>query len=56
MLGRFSEDLSKLQKAIRNDDIELLEKVFTSTKEIRKLIEQAGQAGTFIPTERRKKS
>ena len=56
MLGRFSEDLSMLQKAIRNDDIELLEKIFTSTKEIRKLIEKAGQAGTFIPTEERKKS
>ena len=56
MLGRFTEDLSLLQKAIRNNDKELLEKIFTSTKEIRKLIENAGQAGTFIPTEKIKKS
>ena len=54
MLGRFTEDLSSLQKAIRNNDTQLLEKIFTSTKEIRKLIEEAGQAGTFDPTESNK--
>jgi len=51
MLGRFMEDLTSLQKAIRNNDTALLEKMFTSTREIRKLIENAGQAGSFDPTE-----
>jgi cyclohexadieny/prephenate dehydrogenase len=54
MLGRFTEDLTLLQKAIRNNDTQLLEKIFTSTREIRKLIEDAGQAGTFDPTESKK--
>tara|TARA_Y100000590_G_scaffold462141_1_gene625493 strand:+ start:4648 stop:5553 length:906 start_codon:yes stop_codon:yes gene_type:complete len=53
MLGRFTEDLSFLQKAIRNNDSMLLEKIFTSTREIRKLIEDAGQAGSFNPTEKK---
>ena len=52
MLGRFSEDLSILQKAIRNNDSALLEKIFSATKEIRKEIEKYGQAGTFDPTEK----
>jgi len=52
MLGRFSEDLSSLQKAIRNNDKNLLEKTFKATKEIRKEIEKAGQAGTFDPREK----
>ena len=51
MLGRFTEDLTSLQKAIRNDDTKFLEKVFSSTKNIRKLIEEIGQAGSFDPTE-----
>ena len=51
MLGRFTEDLSTLQKAIRNNDTRFLEKTFSSTREIRKLIEKLGQAGTFDPTE-----
>ena len=51
MLGRFSEDLSYLQKAIRNNDTKKMEKIFSSTREIRKLIEKAGQAGTFDPRE-----
>ena len=54
MLGRFTEDLTSLQKAIRNNDTKLLEKIFTSTREVRKLIEAAGQAGTFDPTESKK--
>ena len=53
MLGRFSEDLSTLQKAIRNDDKELLEKTFKQTRELRKQIEKAGQAGTFDPREKK---
>ena len=36
MLGRFTEDLSTLQKAIRNNDIEFLEKTFSSTKDNKK--------------------
>ena len=51
MLGRFSEDLSNLQKAVRNDDKKMLEKIFRSTRKMRKKIEKAGQAGTFDPTE-----
>ena len=54
MLGRFTEDLSTLQKAIRNNDTKFLENVFFSTKKIRKLIEDIGQAGTFDPTESKK--
>ena len=55
MLGRFTEDLSRLQKAIRNNDTRFLEKTFLSTREIRKIIEKLGQAGTFDPTESPKK-
>ncbi len=55
MLGRFSEDLLTFQKAIRNDDLEFLENKFSKSKEIRKIIEQIGQAGTFDPTEKTKK-
>ena len=51
MLGRFTEDLSTLQKAIRNDDTSFLENTFRSTREVRKTIEKLGQAGTFDPTE-----
>ncbi len=54
MLGRFTEDLTTLQKAIRNNDKKFLEKTFSSTKEVRKLIEDLGQAGTFDPTESKK--
>ncbi|MDC0194739.1 prephenate dehydrogenase/arogenate dehydrogenase family protein [Alphaproteobacteria bacterium] len=51
MLGRFTEDLSTLQKAIRNDDLSFLENTFNTTREIRKTIEDLGQAGNFDPTE-----
>ena len=51
MLGRFSEDLSTFQKAIRNSDLQFLENKFSNSREIRKLIEDLGQAGTFDPTE-----
>ena len=51
MLGRFSEDLSTFQKAIRNNDLQFLESKFSNSREIRKLIEDLGQAGTFDPTE-----
>ena len=51
MLDRFTEDLSTLQKAIRNDDAVFLENTFRTTREVRKTIEKLGQAGTFDPTE-----
>ena len=54
MLGRFNEDLSSFQKAIRNNDLKFLESKFSKSKEIRKLIEDLGQAGTFDPTESKK--
>ncbi len=43
MLGRFSEDLSGLQRAIRRGDGETLEKLFTRTRDIRRTIIDAGQ-------------
>jgi cyclohexadieny/prephenate dehydrogenase len=43
MLGRFSEDLSGLQRAIRRGDGETLEKLFTRTQDIRRNIIDAGQ-------------
>ena len=52
MLGRFSEDLLTYQKAIRNNDLKFLEDKFYKSKEIRKIIEELGQAGTFDPTEK----
>ena len=54
MLGRFTEDLTILQKAIRNDDIAFLENTFRTTREVRKTIEKLGQAGNFDPTESKK--
>ena len=54
MLGRFAEDLTTLQKAIRNEDLKFLENIFSSTREIRKTIESLGQAGSFDPTEKKK--
>ena len=36
MLGRFIEDLTALQKSIRWQDGDSLEKLFTKTREIRK--------------------
>ncbi len=43
MLGRFNEDLSTLQKAIRWGNGETLEALFTRTREIRRGIIEAGQ-------------
>jgi len=54
MLGRFSEDLSTFQKAIRNEDIKFLEAKFNNSRKIRKIIEDLGQAGSFDPTEKNK--
>ncbi len=52
MLDRFSEDLLTYQKAIRNNDLKFLEEKFSKSKDIRKIIEEIGQAGTFDPTEK----
>jgi cyclohexadieny/prephenate dehydrogenase len=44
VLGRFSEDLAALQKAIRWGDGQTLEALFTRTRAIRRGIVEAGQA------------
>ena len=44
MLGRFSEDLAALQRAIRWDDADALETKFTKTRDIRRDIIDAKQA------------
>ena len=43
MLGRFSEDLTALQRAIRWKDGDALESLFTRTRQIRRDIIEAGQ-------------
>jgi cyclohexadieny/prephenate dehydrogenase len=43
MLGRFSEDLAELQRAIRYGDGDTLFKLFTEARQIRRGIIQAGQ-------------
>jgi cyclohexadieny/prephenate dehydrogenase len=43
MLGRFIEDLSDVQRAIRYQDGDALEALFTKTRDIRKKIIEAGQ-------------
>ncbi|GBF28048.1 prephenate dehydrogenase [bacterium MnTg02] len=43
MLGRFSEDLATLQRAIRWDDGDTLLELFTRTRDIRRGIIEAGQ-------------
>ena len=43
MLGRFSEDLTALQRAIRFGDGETLERVFTQARAVRRSIIAAGQ-------------
>jgi cyclohexadieny/prephenate dehydrogenase len=44
MLGRFNEDLAALQRAIRWDDGEALERMFARTREIRRGVIEADQA------------
>jgi len=43
MLGRFSEDLVTLQRAIRFGDGETLERLFTAARAVRRGVIQAGQ-------------
>lgn len=47
MLQRFSEDLTVLQRAIRWGEGDTLEKLFRRTREIRRGVIEAHQAGTF---------
>ncbi|MCC6471608.1 MAG: prephenate/arogenate dehydrogenase family protein [Alphaproteobacteria bacterium] len=51
MLGRLSEDLAALQRAIRWGEGDKLEAWFRRTRVIRRGIIDAGQAGTFAATE-----
>ncbi|MEE8203344.1 MAG: prephenate/arogenate dehydrogenase family protein [Alphaproteobacteria bacterium] len=51
MLGRFSEDLARLQRAIRWGEGEVLEELFTRTQAVRRGVIEAHQAGTFKATE-----
>lgn len=43
MLGRFTEDLTALQRAIRHEEADTLENMFRRTREIRKSVIDAGQ-------------
>lgn len=51
MLQRFSEDLTALQRAIRWGEGQTLEDHFRKTREIRRGIVEAKQAGSFDPRE-----
>lgn len=51
MLGRFTEDLIGLQRAIRFGDGEELHDWFARTREIRRGVVEMGQAGSFNPLE-----
>ena len=43
MLGRLTEDLGGLQRAIRNGDGDSLQSLFVRTREIRRSVIEAGQ-------------
>ena len=43
MLGRLTEDLTVLQRAIRDGDGDTMEKMFTRTRQIRRSVVEAGQ-------------
>ena len=51
MLGRFTEDLTAMQRAIRHDDGDALFELFTRTRNVRRGVIEAGQAGRFQYTE-----
>jgi cyclohexadieny/prephenate dehydrogenase len=51
VLGRFNEDLTALQRAIRRGEGDVLEQSFSRTRAIRRGIIEAHQAGTFKSTE-----
>ena len=50
ILQRFSEDLTALQKAIRNGQADVLQDFFTRTRDIRKQVIDAGQADYAYPS------
>jgi len=50
ILQRFSEDLTGLQKAIRQGDGPMLKAAFTRTRQIRREVIEAGQAGSRFAT------
>ena len=54
LLGRFGEDLTALQRAIRWGQGDILEDVFTRTRAIRRGVIEMGQAGSFSPAEPKK--
>ena len=49
VLGRFNEDLSALQRAIRRGQGEVLEALFVRTRDIRRGVIEAGQAEAPLP-------
>jgi cyclohexadieny/prephenate dehydrogenase len=51
MLQRFSEDITALQRAIRWGEGDTLEALFLRTREIRRGVVEAHQAGSFDPRE-----
>jgi cyclohexadieny/prephenate dehydrogenase len=51
LLGRFVEDLTALQRAIRWGEGDTLEEFFTRTRAIRRGVIEMRQAGSFKPTE-----
>ena len=51
VLGRFNEDLTALQRAIRRGEGAALEEAFTRTRDIRRGVVEAHQAGPFKATE-----
>ena len=51
MLQRFSEDLTALQRAIRWGEGEVLEDLFSRTREARRGVIEQHQAGSFDPRE-----
>ncbi len=51
MLGRFTEDLAALQRAIRWGEGDKLQTLFERTRAIRRGVVEMRQAGTFIPVE-----
>ncbi|HCP00643.1 MAG: cyclohexadienyl dehydrogenase [Alphaproteobacteria bacterium] len=51
MLGRFNEDLTALQRAIRHNDGDALFDLFSRTRDIRRGVIEARQAGRFHYTE-----
>lgn len=51
ILQRFTEDLTAMQKAIRKGDGDFLYRQFKETRDIRRAIIDAGQAGYVYPTQ-----